>query len=226
MDFLKVYQIFYKQEQLGGLDYLPVLNMDCTVFFENSVIRRIVENGGHLGSEYFGVVSWALRQKLDYTRKWGLKGIANESTTEFTPDLFAAEVKRHRPDVMSFQRHPSHDNVSLADRFHPDFSKYFGQIMSKIGFEWKPVVFEHVIYCNYFVAKSEIYESYVKEMLIPAMDVMKDMPELMKNSGYPKPLPSDLREKWGIAWYPYHSFLCERMFSYYCYLKGLRVVHY
>jgi hypothetical protein len=62
--------------------------------------------------------------------------------------------------------------------------------------------------------------------LEPAMEVMETMPELMQNSGYPKVLPEHLQRQWGINYYPYHTFLCERMFSFYAHLNKLKCLHY
>jgi hypothetical protein len=66
----------------------------------------------------------------------------------------------------------------------------------------------------------------VKEMLGPTMDIMKGMPELMENSRYPKALPDHLKKSFGINHYPYHPFLCERMFSYFVHLHKLKCLHY
>jgi hypothetical protein len=225
---LKVFQIYFDKSQLAGCDYTPHLNDDCTVFFENSVIKKLIENNSHHGFNYFGVVSWKLREKILITKtSWrNHRNIANLSNNQFTPSDFERHLFSVKPDVMSFQRHPGHDTVSFADTFHPGFSKYFREIMEKIGYHWKPTSFNDVFYCNYFVAKSPWYERYVTEMLAPAMEVMKQMPELMKNSRYPHSLPDDLQKKFGITHYPYHPFLCERMFSYYAHIHNLKCLHY
>jgi hypothetical protein len=226
--FLKVYQIYFDDSQLPRLEYIPYRNSHCTVFFESSVIRTLIETNHHKDSHYFGVVSYSLRDKIDFLRRSrnNHPNIVDKNVTEFRPDLFEAQLKQTTPDVMSIQRHMSHDSVSFADKYHPNFSLYFKEIMSKIGYDWVPTRFNHVFYCNYFVAKSEIYERYVKEMLAPAMDVMKTMPELMNNSHYPKPLPDNLKQSFGVDYYPYHSFLCERMFSYFAHIHNLRCLHY
>lgn len=223
---MKVYQIHYEDSQVGSLDYIPYRNEACTLFFENSVIRSLVASGEHKGTDYFGVVSHKLRSKLSFTKRWPLRNIANQSGRAFTPEHFEMHLRRSAPDAMSFQRHLEHDPVSYADRFHPHFSEYFRRIMAEIGFAWKPTHLTNVFYCNYFVARPEIYEAYVKEMLAPAMDVMEGMPELMANSGYPHPLPDHLKEAFGISHYPYHPFLCERMFSFFAHVKKLKCLHY
>lgn len=233
-DFLRIYQIYFSMPQLFRIteefpDYIKYHNEDCTVFFENDVMRKLVEDGKHLGVEYFGVVSHKLKEKLGFTmkEKWRhLPNIANHSTNEFTPELFEAELRKGKPDVMSFQRHMPHDPIKQADRFHPEFSSYWAYIMHQIGYKWEPTHFQDVFYCNYFVAKPEIYEKFVKEMLAPAMDVMKNMPELMGNSRYAQVLPAVLQAKFGITWYPYHPFICERMFSYFVHLHQYKTLHY
>jgi hypothetical protein len=225
---MKVYQIYFKEDQNGLLDYIPYYNDECSLFFENSVIRDLILKNEHLESDYFGVLSYQLRDKVRITKtSWRMHpNIANHSIKEFTPEQFETELYKHRPDVMSFQCHMQHDPISYANNFHPNFSKYFEEIMIRIGYRWKPTVFQDVFYCNYFVAKSSIYEKYVKEMLIPAMEVMKIMPELLNNSKYPKPLPDTLKKSFGINHYPYHPFICERMFSFFAHLNNLKCLHY
>jgi hypothetical protein len=223
---LKVFQIYFDESQRAGLDYESLRNDDCTVYFESSVIRQLVESGAHAGHDYFGVVSHQLRSKLDYTRDRWAGEIANVSTRAFSPAAFEVEVQRAAPDVMGFQTHPPHDPVSLADRFHPGFAAHFRNIMAAIGYGWEPTVFEHVFYFNYFVARPAIYERYVTEMLAPAMAIMDRMPELMQDSRYPRPLPVALQARFGVPHYPFHPFLCERFFSYFAHMNRLRCATY
>lgn len=233
-NFLRVYQIYFDWNSLQVVqhqfpDYIPFSNDDCTVFFEAEVMRKLIEEKKHLGCDYFGVVSYKLKEKLGFTmkEKWQhLPNIANHSTNEFTPELFENELKKNKPDIMSFQRHMPHDPILQANKFHPNFISYWKYIMDMIGFNWEPVMFKDVFYCNYFVARPEIYEQFVVEMLAPAMDVMKTMPELYLNSGYPNKLPNHLKEIFNIDHYPYHAFICERMFSYWVYLHNYKTLHY
>lgn len=225
---MKVFQVYFDESQYGKLDYIPYYNADCTPFFENSIIRELIEKGEHKGHDYFGVVSHQLRDKITITKTtWrGIQNICNTSNQQFTPELFERELYRLNPDVASFSRHMPHDPVSFADKFHPNLSKYFKEIMQSIGYNWQPVHIENVFYCNFFVAKSEIYERYVTEMLAPAMDIMEGMPELFNNSHYPKQLPVHLKVKFGCDWYPYHAFVAERMFSYFAHIHKLKCTHF
>ena len=229
MSLATIYQIYFDDSQLPMLEkeYIPYKNENCTVFFENAVMAELVDKKIVEAGEYFGVVSYKLRGKIGLLKKWkSLPNIANHSVSEFTPELFESELQKHKPDVMSFQRHIGHDTVSFADKFHPNFSKYFSEITQRIGYNWQPTYFKNVFYCNYFVAKSFWYEKFIDEMLVPAMNVMKNMPELHGNSGYPHKLPEHLQKKFGYEHYPYHPFLCERMFSYFAHIHNLNCLHF
>lgn len=227
---MRVFQIYFDPSQIDQLEpgYDPYFNEKCTLFFESEVIRDLIERGEHKRSEYFGVVSYKFRQKLGYMRdNWkNNKNIANTSVREFTTETFEELLYQFRPDAMSFQRHAPHDPVMIANGFHPNFRKYWEEIMTKIGYKWEPVRIENVFYCNYFVAKSDLYERYVNEMLGPAMEVMKQMPELMSNSRYPLPWPKRLEEQFGVPHWTYHAFICERMFSYFAHIHNFKCLHY
>lgn len=227
---MRVFQIYFKPEQIAQLEpeFIPHFNETCTPFFESKVIEQLVLNNEHLGSDYFGVVAYKLREKLGFMKEnWkNNKNIANTSVQEFSVKQFRDELYKHKPDVMSFQRHSPHDTVLVANGFHPGFRKHWEFIMEKIGYKWEPTRFENVGYCNYHVMKTEWYERYVKEMLSPAMNVMEEMPELWANSHYPQALPEHLQSLFGIKHYPMHPFLTERMPSYFWHIHNLQCKHY
>jgi len=82
-------------------------------------MRRLVEAGAHRAGDYFGVVSYQLRQKIEGTREsWKHnEEIANLSARDFTLEAFERELRRKTPDAMSFVRHAPHDPVTLATAF-------------------------------------------------------------------------------------------------------------
>ncbi len=228
-----ILQIYFKPEQLAECEHhqdnwYPIYNPECTIFMENEVIRDAINREVHLQTDYFGVVSYKLKKKLGYMKEnWkNNKHIANTSVTEYTPWGFERELYKHKPDAMSFQRHAPHDTIAIADGFHPGFAKHFETIMKKIGFPYVKKSYEDVFYCNYVVMKAELYDKYVKEMLIPAMDVMKDMPELWDNSHYPQAWPEELKQRFGINHWSFHPFICERFITVWADYHRLRCLHY
>lgn len=95
---LKIYQIYYDESQLSQIEYIPYSNKDkCTVFFENEVIRELIEKGNHIDGEYFGVVSYKLREKIDFLKRLDREDpyIANFSAKQFTPAEFESELKKN-----------------------------------------------------------------------------------------------------------------------------------
>src|SRR6202012_3547872 len=121
------------------------------VFFESEVIKNMILAGAHKESEYFCVVSYKLREKIGAVMKdqWNrLPNITNHSVKHFTPQVFEEILQTSRPDGMSFQRHIGHDPISLADKFHPGFSKMFTVIMAAVGYDYKPTFFKDIFYCN------------------------------------------------------------------------------
>lgn len=227
-----VYQIYFKEEQKAQLEpeYIPYFNDPCSIFFESEVIRKLILDGKHLNTDYFGVVSYKIRGKLGYMKEnWrNHPKIANTSAQEFSPALFAKSLYDidPLPDAMSFQRHIGHDTIGVAEGFHPGFTKLWKHIMGEIGYEWKPEVYKDVFYCNYFVAKPELYERYVKEMLNPAIVVMEGMSELWGKCNYPHPLPLNLQEQFNTKHWTFHAFICERMFTYFAHIHNLNCWHY
>lgn len=220
MQFLKVYQIYYKPEQLAACDYNPYLNKNCSVYFENSVISELVNKGEHSDSKYFGVVSWNLRNKIKNTLgpRVGIK--------PFYADALSNTLAASQPDIMGLQQYRKHDPLKLFPGIHKELPKFFKKVVADIGLPTVSTSLEHNFYCNHFIAKSDIYERYVLEVLNPAISVMDAMPELMIDSGYPRPLPIDLIFRWGISYYPYHTFICERLFGYWVSLNKFNVKYY
>lgn len=232
LNLVRVFQIYFHPDQLNRLEpeYIPYFNNDCSLFMENTVMVDLVNEGMHEGADYFGVVAYKLREKLGFTKEnWkNNKNIANTSTQEFTPKEFERQLLAGNPDVMSFQRHSPHDTISVANGFHPGFRDSWIRLMNGIGYGWAPTRYEDVFYCNYFVARPDVYERFVKELLSPAIDFMAlEMKDLLTTPcPYPHPLPEHLQKKWNRKFYTFHPFLCERLFTHFAHVNKLKCLHY
>lgn len=205
-------------------DFKWYKNENCTKYFENDVIKELILSGAHKEREYFGVVSYNLLKKLGWKSKRLDPVIRNTSEREFDFNHFKECANNY--DVLAFSSIAPHDPVTLANKYHPKFVEYFQRVTEKIGHKWYPIFIAVPIYWNFFVAKNDIYEDYVLNWLIPAMEVMETMKELNGNSGYHKQLPEHLRGSFGMSHYPYHTFLCERLFGWYCHVNKLNVANY
>jgi hypothetical protein len=218
--FLKIYQIYYEEKQLEKLIFEPYYNKKCTVFFENWVIKQIIDQGKHKNFDYFGVVSHDLLNKI--------KGVTHKSRSEMplNEENLRTQLALFEPDALSLSNISSHDPITEANNYHPYFIDLFSEIVKKNGYKWTPEEYQTVFYCNHFVAKSEIYEAYVNELLSPSMEIMKGMPELMNDSKYYKKLPEHLKKDFGVDYYPYQTFLCERLFSFYAHVNNLNCIQF
>jgi hypothetical protein len=84
------------------------------------------------------------------------------------------------------------------------------------------------IYCNYFIAKKEIWEDFVGNFMIPAIQEMKN-DEQMKNiatadhATYSLPLPQSFIDATGYDYYPTAPFMLERLINVYTVMKNLKV---
>lgn len=193
---LVAYQIYYDEKSKENLlpGFRPYYNETCNEFFENQVIRDLYVCG-----DYFGVFSHRAKEKI----------IFKEQDQPFSFDSLQYFVNLYGCDVYGFQKRRKAENIiTQADNYHPNFTVYTKRILNEIGWEL-PKRLEFITLFNYFVAKANIYEDYKRTLLIPAMDFMKTMPELYQDAGYKKEKPK------GMSHYPYHPFICERLFSVY-----------
>lgn len=231
-----IFQICFAEQQFDLCAFTPVLNSDCTEFFENSVIVDLVRQGLHQNPDWFGVFSWRLQQKFSL---WALPNAVlprlrrfvkiklegSGSFSDFKPGFLLprnVDVKAEfelrlqqidsKVDAVSII---SLDPVNLmrqANRVHPGFEPHFRAMSKYIGIDQIHDVYENPIFFNYWLMRPDIVSRYVQEALIPAMEYLSSQEELYKGTRYRfKKLPDALRGKWGSDYYPMHPFLLERL---------------
>lgn len=208
-------QIYYEESQKAHLYSfaVPYLNNDLTIFFENSIIQKIVNESN---AERLSICSWKLRSKL----RWYIG-----RPREITQELLESDY-----EVMSFTKNTEgHEMFGAAERWHPGFMKTFDMILGEIG-KKRPLKVRDPIYQNHFSAKREIYQDYVKNYLSPAMRVMTSNPEIntliMKDSRYSTLDRKDwshMKQILGVPFIPMAPFLLERLFSVYVQNSGIKV---
>lgn len=215
------YQIYYKDDQLKELyDFaIPYYNADLTMFYENSVITSIVPYGTY---DKIAICSWKLKEKLCYN-----------PCPPRRPEDITLEKLESEYDVMPFTCNTKyHEMIGAASLWHTGFKETMTRIVEGIG-KKMPSEVKIAIYQNAFSAKREIYQDYVNDYLNPAMELIKNDPEVYKmatvDSNYTKLMREDcaspeyLQEKIGFPYYPLVPFLLERLFSVYVHNKVINV---
>lgn len=209
-----LYQIYYKEEHRSKLYpfAVPYFNQSLTIFFENEPISKIVLN--HTG-EKIAVCSWKLSQKARLIHP-------------VTQDVINSDYQ-----VLSFTRNSQHHQMlAMANNWHPGFIATIDTLWRKIGLK-RPPEAKNPIYQNHFSAKTEIYQDYVCNFLIPAMELTSTDEELNKlmtqPSGYGRLSKSadtkSVKEKLGLDDYPLAPFILERCPSLWFAMKKIPVTY-
>lgn len=218
---VEFYQIYYHEVQKENMwpFSIPYFNNDLTIFFENSVISKLVTE---TTADHIAVCSWKLKDKLQYNV------CPPRREYEITKEKLESEY-----DVMPFTCNTKyHETLAAAANWHPGFRETMTKIVDGIG-KKMPSEVKPAIYQNAFSAKREIYQDYVNDYLNPAMELVKNDPEVYKmatvNSNYTKLMRDDcatpqyLQEKIGFPYYPLIPFILERLFSVYVHNKRINV---
>lgn len=205
MKNIKIYQIYYNDEQKLSLsnNTIPYYNDKLTVYFENEIIKNLYDE---IDSDYFGVLSWKFNIKNNIT-----------FTTKYIDGKY---------DMYYFTNNTKDvDVLGIAYKWHPYFKEIFSLILKNLDIDVniKPTI---GLYSNSVIASSDIYKKYIKEYLIPTMELldtlngtfkskyMNDIREkLWSNSMYHHKIGDRLKEHTGKSFYTYHTFLCERLWS-------------
>ena len=225
MKKIEVYQIYFNEQSKANCfpEWKHYDNSGkLTEYFENSVIVDLINKGAHKNSEYFAVFSHDIKKEIIFK-----ESISTDLKYKFGPQELETVITKFYPDTdwFAFEKRRKQKNiVTQAERYHPGFIAAMEIILKETGFMEKiPVALPKIVLFNHFIAKSDLYEQYVKELLIPAMEVMKGMPELFDDARYirrgnvphGKTMPDNWTEHFkrafGVPHYPYHPFICERL---------------
>ncbi len=216
----RIRQIFYKPSHEGLVDpaFDGFFNLTLDKYFENSVIKKLYNEGDYEGHEYYGVVSWKFRNKTGYN------GDAMEKLISIT---------NHIGELYAFNKNFKKQNIwVVGENWHADFVKVGNAIFNRLGYDVDVSKLDtEPIYFNYWLIKNEWFQRYCKELLIPAMDLMDNDPEIIdmceRNANYTgiKVMKAQqCMQVFGKPYYTYYPFICERLMSTFAAIHGLNVV--
>lgn len=218
----KIYQIWYKEGEVPPMDFPVIRNLPNGdlryLFFESRVMELAIQQGLHKGASHFGLLSPNYLQKIDNCKHWG-SDVANTSqrivTSKESILQFAEENKDI--DVISLTSHPPHLACRFAQEYHPNFCRIMQMVLYYIGYEVN--IYEvnaRIVYFSYYLAKPNVLEQFVNELLSPFIAACYEDETLRKlvftkNSNYTKDFPDNLAAMYGINFYPFAPFLAERL---------------
>lgn len=222
---LDFFQILYHESQREQLYPFakPYFSCGLTPYFENAVIAGLVPTST---ADLISVCSWRLAQKRG-NHVYQLGGLGTDSLTE--EKIFSNEF-----DVAILTPHaPNHQPLAIAQNWHGKawvdafnaFRPFLKQNLGRV-----PAELNYAIYENHFIAKGDIYRSYVTSCLIPAIEFIGDNPVFYADSLYlPKKKDQNeiqrVQKLLGRTDWPILPFILERLFSFYINDKGLKVIN-
>jgi hypothetical protein len=220
LDFIQIYYDDIQQEEIYPFSQ-PYKNYGLTPFFENSIISELVPASN---ADLISVCSWALKRK----RQNGPTPIVLKGDTSLTEE----KILCNDFDVAVLTpRSASHKMLHMASQWHGKvWDNAFYELQKFLGRTLKNEL-RHPIYENHFIAKREIYQAYVKDLLNPCIEYMKTNEIFMLPSGYSRRKRANpeevgrVRAMLGFEDWPIAPFVLERLFSIYINDKGLNVIN-
>lgn len=176
MKQIDFWQIIYDERQQNNCYPFSTIyrNNVLTPFFENSTICELVPTST---AQYIAVCSWRLREK----RQQGWTPILLGNS-----DLTLERIENNDFDIAILCPFDSeHKVMECAKAWHGEV--WTDAINALREFIHIPDELEgNAIYQNHFIARKEIYQSYVSECLAPAISFMRDREVFFRASGYIK----------------------------------------
>lgn len=223
MSSINIFQIWYKPGDVPALDFPVIRNLPNGdlryLFFESRVMELAVQSGLHAKGDFFGLLSPNYLQKIEGCKHWGAD-VANTSREPVSKESILQFIEDNSQyDVIGLTSHPPHFVCRFAEYYHPNFCRILQMVLDEI--EYDVDIMEkntRIVYFNYFVAKPQVIEQFVYELLSPFIHACYKNERLQeivfrKHSNYVKELPENLREMYGIDFYPYAPFLAERLIT-------------
>lgn len=161
---VKVFQVFYDAESRRELDpqFIPYENTNCSKYFENQVISDLFDQGKMADSEYFGVVSWRIWQKV--------KKIAS------LEDFICHDEKPHDFYYANWWFGTTNNTWKQTEKWvGTDLTTWPTRLMEELGYRVDLSKLDIApSFYNYQICRTDLYQEYVSKFLKPIMSMMED----------------------------------------------------
>lgn len=201
-DDLRIVSITYNDLEIPHDVYQNKINTieDKSYLFEYNPIIDLYKSNYFDLAKYTGVFSWKFQDKTGLSKNLLYKLLDTNDYQGY--------------DIIHFCRPLGKPYLEFTEENHHGFLKLFTLICNDLNLQVKEPI--HTIYSNFFIAKSEIYKSYISECLIPAIDLLENKYKDLawKNANYKSGLTEKALKKYtGLEYYTFHTFILERLFS-------------
>lgn len=156
-------------------------------------------------NNYTGVFSWKFPLKTGLSKEMVYHLIKDEEVDVIS---FCTQEFRTKSGI-------SYKYLEFTELVHPGFLEGFAKLCEHLKFKVEEP--KCVIYSNFWLAKEEVYNDYVNNVLIPAIDFLHTPemePYTWKDSTYDQRgglKKEDLKKYTGLDYYPMACFLLERL---------------
>lgn len=228
---LDFFQCIYKEEQRSSCyPFAKVyLNETLTDSFENDIICRLVPQSN---ADYIAVTSWRLKQKrndggtpqvLNHQLELSESRIVNE-------DFDIAVLTPRRPNFKPLDMAANWHGPAWTFAFRVFKEGFLDPLGIKVPNTEAGEDLTYTIHENHFIAGQEIYQTYVRTVLRPAIEFCSAREAFKMDSGYvhKKRDHQEIKEyqqKSGRLDWPMQPFILERLFSIWINDKGFKVIN-
>lgn len=193
----KIFQVFYDKASAQRLDekLIAYPNKNTDNYFENSVILDIYNK--KIDCEYVGVTSWRLKEKTNFYAQDLLDHVDNTGADVIiylTKYPFVTQIANMPIDIWKSKLHTTTD-IYKASKLLNDSGVLPIDIFAK---EWT------TCFCNYWIAKKEVFDKYVETILAPAIKWMQENKDTLAQFKFTNR---------GNKNYPIETFVLEGLFG-------------
>ena len=210
MDY-KIYNIIYQDSQKDRCEFDIYKNTvktleDKSYLFEYNPILDVMSKSKE--ADYVGIFSWKFLDKTGFFKK------KLDYLIEENPNYDVYTICHPYQDIVSVGYY------KFTENYHPGFMDLFKDLCNDLNLDSREP--KNIIFSNFLVAKWEVYKEFIDKIIIPAIELLetKYVEQVWKDAQYCGPqkaglTPDKLREFTGLEYYPFHTFILERLWSAY-----------
>jgi hypothetical protein len=210
MDY-KIYNIIYQDNQKERCEFDIYKNTvstleDKSYLFEYNPILDIMSKDKE--AEYVGIFSWKFIDKTGFFKK------KLDYLMEENPNYDVYTICPPYADIVSAGYY------KFTENYHPGFMDLFKKLCNDLNLDSREP--KNIICSNFLIVKWDLYKEFIEKIIKPAIELLetKYVEQVWKDAKYCGPeraglTPDKLREFTGLEYYPFHTFILERLWSAY-----------